>query len=134
MQAEAAAKLDLLLIPESYITPSQYQDSRVGNQVRLTADQRLILAVLADGIEAFKDFFQRGEVLRWINSNETTPVKSLPFLFCIAALGLELDPMTARKIYLDKCRNYSPTVIRTTAPAKALYRRSRQDRALALSA
>ena len=55
MQAEAAAKLDLLLIPESYITPSQYQDSRVGNQVRLTADQRLILAVLADGIEAFKD-------------------------------------------------------------------------------
>lgn len=133
LQADAA-KLDQFLIPESCITPSQYQDSCKGNQVRLTEEQRLIVALLADGIMAFKDFFQRAEVMRWVNSDQLTPNKNLPFLFCIAALGLEIEPPISRAIYLDKCRHYTPTVIRTLSPIQVIAPRTRQERAMRLSA
>ena len=133
MQRQART-LENLLIPESFITPSQYRDSRTSDQRRLSQEQRLLLAVLVDGIMAFKDFFRKAEVVRWVACEETElpdPPNRIPFLFCVANLVEGIAPKTARKIYLDKCRNYQPTIIRTLSPIQHIAPRKYKQRVAA---
>lgn len=118
MQAEQFASL---LIPESILTPAQYWESLTSSQSRLKEEQRLFLAILVDGIIAFKSFFQRAEVLRWVASDDRVPSDNFPFLFCVSGLlDPEPEPSESRRIYLDRCRNYRPVGIRTSTPFRTI--------------
>jgi hypothetical protein len=130
MLRKADDALSQLLIPELTITPSQFHDSRISNQIRLLPEQKLLLGVLVDGIFAFKDFVTRGSVIAWINSDERDlpdPPNYFPFLFCIENLGLDLTPAVARAVYMKQCREYEPTILRTISPLASIAPRHRES-------